>query len=161
LRRRKFDFESALLSHGLNFADYAERLQWVESGHPTNGRNGSKSVAASLDGKRTLAWVALAPMPMGPSVKLSVLRDIAWDVWDPIGLNGSEGGWRQSDAADEYDRYMRRVAKGLHDGERNETLVDYLISIETVHMGLTETSTSRKRAGAAVAAVLKQLKSTD
>jgi hypothetical protein len=94
-------------------------------------------------------------------VKLSVLRDIAWDVWDPIGLNGSEGGWRQSDAADEYDRYMRRVAKGLHDGERNETLVDYLISIETVHMGLTETSTSRKRAGAAVAAVLKQLKSTD
>jgi hypothetical protein len=32
LRRRKFDFESALLSHGLNFADYAERLQWVEDG---------------------------------------------------------------------------------------------------------------------------------
>jgi len=98
-------------------------------------------------------------MPLGSSVKLSVLRDIAWAEWDPIGLNGSEGGWRRSYAADEYDRYMRRVEKGLGSGEENEALVDYLVSIETVHMGLTETPATRKRAGAVVASVLQLLKS--
>jgi len=76
-----------------------------------------------------------------------------------MGLNGSEGGWRRSHAADEYDRHMGRVATGLRNGERNEALVDYLVSIETVHMGLTETPATRKRAGAAVASVLQLLES--
>lgn len=93
-------------------------------------------------------------------MKLSVLRDIAWAHWDPIGLNGSEGGWRRSHAADEYDRYMRRVSKGLRNGERNEALVEYLVSIETVHMGLTETPATRKRAVAAVAALLHEIENS-
>ena len=45
-------------------------------------------------------------MSWTPTVKLSVLRDIGWDHWDPIRLNGSEGGWRRSNAGDEYDRYL-------------------------------------------------------
>lgn len=86
-----------------------------------------------------------------------MLRDVGWDQWDPIGLNGSEGGWRRSHAADEYDRYMRRVADGLRSGDADESLVDYLVSIETAHMGLTETPSTRVRAEAAVDAVREHL----
>ena len=97
-------------------------------------------------------------MSASPPLKLSALRDIGWEQWDPVGLNGSEGGWRRSEAADEYDRYMRRVADGLATGEPREALVDYLVSIETRHMGLTETPATRIRAQATVAAVLQHLK---
>lgn len=90
-------------------------------------------------------------------MKLSVLRDIGWDQWDPIRLNGSEGGWRRSDAADEYDRYLLRVAGGLQSGEPDEALVKYLVSIETGHMGLADTATARTRAEATVAAIRVQL----
>ena len=98
-------------------------------------------------------------MSPAPSLKLSVLRDIGWGQWDPIGLSGAEGGWQRSDAADEYDRYMRRVADGLQRGELNEALVDYLVSIETGHMGLTETPATRMRARATVATVREHLAS--
>jgi hypothetical protein len=98
-------------------------------------------------------------MSARPHVKLSVLRDIGWNQWDPIGLNGSEGGWRRSHAADEYDRYMLRVAGGLQSGQPAEALVDYLVTIETAHMGLTETPTTRTRAQAAVAAIGEHLES--
>ena len=97
-------------------------------------------------------------MPWRPSVKLSVLRDIGWDQWDPIGLNGSDGGWRRSNAADEYDRYLMRVVDCLQSGESNETLVDYLVSVETIHMRQSATSTSRSRAEATVAALREQVK---
>ena len=90
-------------------------------------------------------------------MKLSVLRDIGWSRWDPIRLNGSEGGWQHSNAADEYDRYMRRVASGVQSGETDEALVDYLMDIETAHMGLTDTPTTRTRAEATVAAVRKHV----
>lgn len=80
-----------------------------------------------------------------------MLRDIGWGQWDPIGLSGSEGGWRRSNAADEYDRYIRRVADGLQNGESDESLVDYLVAIETGHMRLTETPATRMRAKATVA----------
>ena len=96
-------------------------------------------------------------MSQPPSIKLSVLRDIGWGQWDPIGLSGSEGGWRHSHAADEYDRYMRRVADGMQSGESDEALVDYLISIETRHMGLTETPATLMRAKATVATVREHL----
>jgi hypothetical protein len=90
-------------------------------------------------------------------VKLSVLRDIGWDRWDPIRLNGSDGGWRRSNAADEYDRYLLRVADSVQSGEPNGTLVDYLVSIETGHMGLANTSSARSRAEATVAAIREQV----
>ena len=92
-----------------------------------------------------------------PTVKLSVLRDIGWDQWDPIRLNGSEGGWRRSNAGDEYDRYLVRVAGSLQRGEPDDALVDYLVSIETGHMGLADTPAARSRAEATVAAIREQL----
>jgi hypothetical protein len=98
-------------------------------------------------------------MSWRPSVKLSVLREIGWNHWDPIRLNGSEGGWQRSNAADEYDRYMLRVARGLQSGEADQTLVDYLVGIETTHMGLAETPTLRSRAEAAVAALREEVES--
>jgi hypothetical protein len=87
------------------------------------------------------------------SGNLSILRDIAWREWDPIGLNGSDGGWRHSDAADEYDRYVLRVAGGLQSGEPKHTLVDYLVNIETAYMGLPDTRSTRTRAEATVRAM--------
>jgi len=94
-----------------------------------------------------------------PSIKLSVLRDIGWAQWDPVGLSGSEGGWRRSHAADEYDRYMRRVVEGLQTGDSDKALVDYLVSIETRHMGLTETPGARTRAQATVSTLREHLAS--
>jgi hypothetical protein len=96
-------------------------------------------------------------MSSRPLAKLSVLRDIGWDRWDPIRLNGSEGGWRRSHAADEYDRYLLRVAGGVQGGEPDDFLVDYLVRIETEHMALTPTPTARARAEATVAAIREHL----
>ena len=98
-------------------------------------------------------------MSTRPPTRLSVLRDIGWSQWDPIELNGSEGGWQRSEAADEYDRYMLCVAGGLLRGEPDEALVHYLLNIETRHMGLAETPRARTRAAATVAAIREYLDS--
>jgi len=94
------------------------------------------------------------------SMRLSALRDIGWDHWDPIGLNGAEGGWRRSDAANEYDRYMQHIVDGLQRGALDETLIDYLVAIETRHMGLAETHTTRTRAADVVAIIREHLESS-
>ena len=86
-------------------------------------------------------------------MKLSVLRDIGWEQWDPNRLNGSEGGWRRSNAADEYDRYLVRVAGRLQGGEPDDVLIDYLVGIERGHMGLGDSPTARSRATATLAAI--------
>ena len=90
-------------------------------------------------------------------MKLSVLRDIGWEQWDPIRLNGSEGGWRRSDAANEYDRYLLRVAARLQSGEPDTVLVDYLVDIETGHMGVAVGPATRSRAEATVVAIREQV----
>ena len=86
--------------------------------------------------KADISASSFVRMSWRPSVKLSVLRDIGWDRWDPIRLNGAHGGWRCSHAAEEYDRYLLRVADRLQSGEPYSALVDYLVGIETEHMGL-------------------------
>ena len=90
-------------------------------------------------------------------VRLSVLRDIGWDLWDPIQLGGSQGGWRRSNAADEYDRYLMHIAVCLERGKSDDALADYLVVIETEHMGLTDMQTARTRAKATVAAIRAHL----
>jgi hypothetical protein len=82
---------------------------------------------------------------------------IAWSEWDPIGLNGSEGGWRFSDAANEYDRYMLHVLEGLRNGEPEASMIDYLVGIEVEHMGVSATPNTRARARATVEAVRERL----
>lgn len=92
-------------------------------------------------------------MSSRPPVKLSALRDIGWREWDPIGLRTLEGGWEDSSAADEYDSYLLHVAARLQNGEAEGPLVDYLVEVETDHMGLTSDASTRPRAVATVASV--------
>lgn len=92
-------------------------------------------------------------MSSHPSIKLSVLRDIGWRDWDPIGLQTLEGGWKGSNAPDEYDGYLLQLAARLQKGEAEEPLVDYLIQVEIEHMGLMANPSARPRALATVIAV--------
>ena len=96
-----------------------------------------------------------------PRVKLSKLRDIGWNLWDPIGILGSSGHFsgRWSDESnkgfvDEYDNYLISAASQLRQGEPRNQVVSYLVHIESDYMGLGERPTSRERAEAVVAAIL-------
>ena len=97
-------------------------------------------------------------MPFSASIGQLALRTIGWSEWDPMGLNGSEGGWRFSDAANEYDRYMLRVLQGLQLGESEDSLIEYLVGIEVHHMGQKLTPDTRARAEATVAAIGERLR---
>lgn len=89
-------------------------------------------------------------MASRPPLKLSILRDIGWSAWDPIGLQNIEGGWEGSSAADEYDSYLLHVASALRNGHEVDGLTQYLIGIETEHMGLSPSATTQSRAVATV-----------
>jgi hypothetical protein len=49
------------------------------------------------------------------------------------------------------------VAGSLQRGEPDDALVDYLVGIETGHMGLADTAGARARAEATVAAIRAQV----
>lgn len=88
-----------------------------------------------------------------PAVQLSALRDIGWREWDPIGLQTIEGDWEGSSAADEYDSYLLHVAAGLQRGQPDDGMIEYLVGIETDHMGLSASASTRTRAAATVTAI--------
>lgn len=83
-------------------------------------------------------------MTASTKIPLSSLRDIAWDAWDPIGLRESDG------LPDEYDTYILHVAALLKAGRQRDEAVDYLMDIESRHMGLGVLPTARERALATV-----------
>lgn len=91
--------------------------------------------------------------PLPPPVKLSILRDIGFAEWDPIGVQDENGDWEGSDAADEYDRYLLHVAVSLQRGEPETNLVDYLVWVETEHMGIGVNATAEPRAVTTVEAI--------
>ena len=107
--------------------------------------------AMGVENRRSLLYAH--PMSSRAAVKLSVVRDIGWREWDPIGLSTIEGGWEGSTAADEYDQYLLHLAARLQRGDADGPLVDYLVLIETDHMGLTSNPSARSRAAATVAAM--------
>jgi hypothetical protein len=91
-----------------------------------------------------------------PRAKLSKLRDIGWTLWDPIGLLPPNVSWNHEQCrpfVDEYDGYLRFAAARLRDGAAHGEVVDYLVTIETEYMGLSERPTTRARAEATVAAI--------
>jgi hypothetical protein len=91
-----------------------------------------------------------------PKIKLSRLRDIVWSTWDPIGLLAAGKSRNDEEClafADEYDRYLIYAAGQLRSGAPVADVVDYLVQIETEHMGLGERPTSRERVQAVVAAI--------
>jgi hypothetical protein len=77
-----------------------------------------------------------------PTFQLSRLREIGWAKWDPIGVGGPDHGW----PADEYDTYLLQAAGQLWNGHSDDEVADYLIQIETEHMGLEAASGIRNRA---------------
>jgi len=81
-------------------------------------------------------------MTSRPTFQLSSLREIGWAKWDPIGVGGPDHGW----PADEYDTYLLQAAGQLWNGQSEEEVADYLVKIETEHMGLEAVSGIRPRA---------------
>jgi hypothetical protein len=68
-----------------------------------------------------------------PPLKLSVLREIGWKEWDPIGLKDLKIECPQ----DEYDRYMLHIASILRRGCHPEEAVNYLVTMAREYMGLS------------------------
>ena len=70
--------------------------------------------------------------------KLSVLRDIGWQYWDPIGLMPKGETWQDNLAfADEYDTYLMRAAGRLARGEDEKDIAKYLTNLAQDAMGLS------------------------
>jgi hypothetical protein len=82
-------------------------------------------------GKRTLVPYDRV-MPNAPKIELSRLREIGWSEWDPIGVGGPDHSW----PADEYDSYLLHAAGQLWQNQTEEAVADYLLKVETEHMGL-------------------------
>ena len=89
-------------------------------------------------------------MTQRPKIRLSRLRDIGWSAWDPIGLLKKNECWENIDYADEYDSYMLKAAGMLRREEPKNIVIDYLVTIETDHMGLSNSDDARKRAAEVV-----------
>jgi hypothetical protein len=97
----------------------------------------------------------MAPLTPPPKIKLSRLRDIGWARWDPIGLLDAEPRWddpAHKHFADEYDRYLVQAAGMLRRGFSDAEVVEFLVEIETVHIGMNSLN-AHERAAAVVAAI--------
>ena len=94
-------------------------------------------------------------MTSAPAVQLSRLREIGWELWDPIGLRDV----RHEGCDNEYDSYLLQVVSRLRRGQTVSEIASYLIHIETVHMGLgsTPSSSSLPRAAATISAIAEYL----
>lgn len=92
-------------------------------------------------------------MAKHPKIRLSRLRDIGWQHWDPIDLGGLDGSWENSDAADEYDSYLLKAAGMVRRGEGDDAAVQYLVWVESEHMGLGVRGDAQARAQATVAVI--------
>ena len=92
-------------------------------------------------------------MAKHPKIRLSRLRDIGWRCWDPIGLTGIDGSWQNSAAADEYDSYLVKVAGMVRRNEGDDAAVQYLVWVESEHMGMGKSAGTQSRAEATIAAI--------
>ena len=70
-----------------------------------------------------------------PKIQLSILRQIGWDEWDPIGIRQFDDDWKNN-AADEYDSYILHVVSLLHGGKSEADAIAYLDWVASEHMGL-------------------------
>lgn len=72
-----------------------------------------------------------------PPIKLSVLRDIGWKEWDPIGLLPPGEIWDHQPFADEYDHYLLAVAGGFRRGMSLEGATHFLLTAVRETMGIS------------------------
>jgi hypothetical protein len=95
----------------------------VEAGQAAFDRHGVDSERKSCN---------LAMMAERMHIDLNRLRQIGWDLWNPIGLDDA---WRAA-APDEYDRYLLHIADMASTGRPADDAATYLIDIASRHMGL-------------------------
>ena len=98
----------------------------------------------------------MAKISPPPRLKLSRLRDIGWELWDPIGLLNEDSKWDDEanrSFADEYDRYLVSAASQLRRGAGRAQVAEYLCHIETEYMGLSENPDAYQRALEVVEAI--------
>lgn len=114
-------------------------------------------MAAKAEVSISVLYVYDCNMEKRPKIRLSRLRDIGWSVWDPIGLLEKNKSWEDISYADEYDGYMLRAAGMLRRKESKNNVIDYLVTIETEHMGLSFSDGVRERA----AEVVKRIEDDD
>jgi len=88
-----------------------------------------------------------------PRVQLSRLRDIGFRDWDPIGILREGQPWKDHPAADEYDPYLLDLAGRLLGGAGDAEAADFLMWVESDHMGLGTAARTADRAAATVRAV--------
>jgi hypothetical protein len=74
-------------------------------------------------------------------------------VLGPHGLTSLDGKWENSPGPDEYDGYLIRVAGMVRRNEGDDAAADYLVLIESEHMGLGMRADARDRAIATIAAI--------
>ena len=91
-------------------------------------------------------------MSARPRFELSLLREIGWKIWDPIGLRDFEGT-----PDDEYDSYLLKAAGLLWNGSSEGQVTDHLVDVETEQMGLVDAQDARQRAENAVSALSRYI----
>lgn len=92
-------------------------------------------------------------MSKHPKIQMARLREIGWELWDPIGLISDGSDWRTAGFADEYDSYLLRAAGMVRNGEPDGQILDYLIAAEVEQMGLSPGLDLRTRAMSVVDAI--------
>jgi hypothetical protein len=83
------------------------------------------------------------------TIQLSHLRNIGWELWDPIGLRDV----RDSGCEDEYDTYLLQVVSRLTRRDTRSEVASYLVNVESENMGLGFTISALARATATVEAI--------
>ncbi len=71
-----------------------------------------------------------------PKVKLSALREIGWESWDPIGIRDMVNDDYSEGPADEYDSYLMAAFGMLSSGKSETEVASFLNDIARNHMGL-------------------------
>jgi hypothetical protein len=89
------------------------------------------------------------------TIQLSHLRNIGWELWDPIGLKDV----RETGCEDEYDTYLLQVVSRLTQRHTPSEVASYLVKVEGEYMGLGFTTSALARANATVEAIEAYLKS--
>lgn len=89
-------------------------------------------------------------------VKLSLLRDIGWRDWDPIGLLGTKEYWSDHpEFANEYDSYLLQVVTRFSYHSSVDDVAAYLDQISTEHMGLGQSHAASRAAALRTATAIK------
>ncbi len=74
-----------------------------------------------------------------PNIKLSKLRDIGWEYWDPIGLAQHDGlNEVKENCDDEYDSYLMQAAGMIWHNKLQKEIIAYLIDIEQNYIGMPD-----------------------